>query len=88
MNFVELARRSCLNRQVGVSWVDADAIFTESRPFGADAETLSNTIKYEAPVSVRRGVVEGVGLHRSEGVEGVSAAAVHLAAPDCARLHH
>ena len=49
MNFVELARRSCLNRQVGVSWVDADAIFTESRPFGAGAETLPNTIKYEAP---------------------------------------
>jgi hypothetical protein len=33
------------NRLVGVGWVDADAIFTELGPFGADAETLPNTIK-------------------------------------------
>jgi hypothetical protein len=44
-----------VNRLVGVGWVDADAIFTESRPFGADAETLPNTIEYEAPRQRKEG---------------------------------
>jgi hypothetical protein len=43
------------NRLVGVGWVNADAIFTELGPFGAGAETLPNTIKYEAPSQREKG---------------------------------
>ena len=49
------------NRLVGVGWVTADAIFHRARPFGAGAETLPNTTKYEAPRQ-RKGGVVGVDL--------------------------
>src|ERR1700731_4355388 len=40
----------------GVGWVNADAIFHRARPFGAGAETLPNTTKYEAPRQRKGGV--------------------------------
>jgi hypothetical protein len=56
----------CLNRLVRVGWVNADAIFNE---LGLSALMRRPCLipSNEAPVSVRRGVVEGVGLRWCDG---------------------